>query len=54
MTAIVDDHLFTTVIWSIVRVVLTRSAVWVALGGKSNSFSARSHVGSPSATAGLR
>ena len=34
MTATVNDHLFTTVIWSIVGVVLTTFAVWVALGGQ--------------------
>jgi hypothetical protein len=34
MTTMVNDHLFTTVIWSIVGVVLTTFAVWVALGGQ--------------------
>jgi hypothetical protein len=34
MTTIIDDHLFAAVIWSIVGVVLTTFALWVALGGQ--------------------
>ena len=34
MITIIDDHLFTTVIWAIVGVALTTFALWVALGGQ--------------------
>jgi hypothetical protein len=34
MTTLIDDHLFTAVIWSIVGVVLATFAIWVALGGQ--------------------
>jgi hypothetical protein len=34
MTTLIDDHLFAAVIWSIVGVVLTTFAIWVALGGQ--------------------
>ena len=34
MTTIVDDHLFASVLWSIIGVVLVTFAIWVALGGQ--------------------